>query len=784
MVKTSLPVIVLKGIVLLPHCELRVEFSQDTEKNILKNAEDYSDNHIVVVTQIDKLDENIDIKKLPKVGVVAKIKNKITLANGHIRVILEGLNRTQIHSYIKYGNDFDTIESEIGPSITYELEEKEEFALVRKLLKELENLISKAPYMSNSILAELSGITNINVISDIVCQFLPTSPKRKLEYLEIDNPSIRVKMLLQDIKDEVDIIELENKIDLELRQELEKSQKEFLLREKIKLIKEELGDINSKESEIEELKSKVQNMKCSNKIKERLEIEINRYQVMTPNSPEYSMIKTYIETLMSIPFGVYTKDNTDLKKSKQILDNTHYGLDKIKERIIEFLAVKQMSKDLTSPILCFVGPPGIGKTTLAKSIAKSLNRNFVKISVGGVNDEAEVMGHRRTYIGASPGKIIQSLKKSKSMNPVFLIDEIDKLTKDYKGDPASALLEVLDKEQNKYFVDNYIEEEIDLSNVIFLVTANYIEQIPEPLKDRLEIIELSSYTEFEKVDIAKRHLIPKLLKEHGINRNNIFIPDKTIFKIIRNYTKEAGVRELERVLSQIIRKVVKNILLNDSYDVLYKIYDTSLEKYLGKQKYFYSEKAAANQIGLVNGLTYTTYGGDVLPIEVNCFKGKGNLILTGSLGDVMKESATIALDYIKSNASLFDIDLEKFENNDIHIHFPEGAIPKDGPSAGIAITTALISLLTKKIVDNKIAMTGEVTLRGAVLPIGGVREKVIGAYRAGIKTILLPIENERDLKEIPKQIKETIKFVFVKNYIGVYRYIFLGDKNDKKENNR
>ena len=772
MVKTSLPVIVLKGIVLLPHCELRVEFSSDLEKNVLQNAEDYSDNHVLVVTQIDSLEENIDIKKLPKAGVIAKIKNKITLANNHVRVILEGINRTNVHGYLKYGDEIDTIECEIGPTTTCEIDPKEEFALVRKLLKELEKLINNAPYMSNSILAELSGITNINIITDIVCQFLPTSPARKIEYIKEINPSVRVKMLLQDIKDELEIIELENKIDLDLRKKLEDSQKEYFLREKIRIIKEELGDINSKDNELDELRNKINNPKLPKKIKERLEQELNRYQTMTPSSPEYSMIRNYMDTLLSLPFGVYTKDNFNLRKSKQILDSTHYGLDKIKERILEFLAVKQMSKNLTSPILCFVGPPGIGKTTLAASIAKSLDRNFVKISVGGVNDESEIMGHRRTYIGSSPGKIIQTLKKSKSMNPVFLIDEIDKLTKDYKGDPASALLEVLDKEQNKNFVDNYIEEEIDLSNVIFLVTANYIEQIPEPLRDRLEIIELDSYTEYEKVDIAKRHLIPKLTIEHGITKQNIFIPDKTILTIIRNYTKEAGVRELERVLSKIMRKVVKNMLINDDKNVLYKIYDNSLEKYLGKKRYFYMDKAETNQIGVVNGLAYTAYGGDILPIEVTYYKGKGNLILTGSLGEVMKESASIALSYIKSNFGIFNIDIHELDNTDIHIHVPEGAVPKDGPSAGITLTTALISALTKRCVDNKIAMTGEITLRGRILPIGGLKEKVIGAHRSGVKTILLPLENEKDVKEIPKEIIKDIKFIFVKNYIGVYKYIF------------
>ncbi|MBQ7141192.1 MAG: endopeptidase La [Bacilli bacterium] len=781
MIKTNLPVIILKGIVLLPHCDLRVEFASNADKNILLNSEDHSDNHVMVVTQTDTLEESIQIRDLPKVGVVAKIKNKITLANGHVRIILSGLHRAEVHNYIKYGDEADSLESVIGPVTNFEIDEKEEFALVRRLLKELELLISKAPYISNSILSELSGITDINVISDIVCQFLPTPVSRKIEYVDMLNPTIRVKMLLQDIKDELEIIKLENKLDNDLRQNLEDTQKEYFLREKIRIIKEELGDVNSKEDEIEKLRNKVKTLKCSYKITEKLNNEINRYEMMTPNSPEYSMLKGYIDTLLSLPWGIYTKDNKNLNKSKQILDNTHYGLEKIKERIVEFLAVKQMSKNSSSPILCFVGPPGTGKTSLAFSIAKSLNRNFVKISVGGINDEAEIMGHRRTYIGSSPGKIIQSIKKSKSFNPVFLIDEVDKMTKDIKGDPASALLEVLDKEQNKYFVDNYIEEEVDLSDVVFILTANYLHQIPEPLKDRLEIIELSSYTEYEKLDIAKKYLIPKIIKEHGINKNNIFIPDKTILTIIRNYTKEAGVRELERLISTIIRKVVKSIVMTGDKNVLYKIYDNTLEKYLGLKKYFYTEKSSNNEVGVVNGLAYTSFGGDILPIEVIYYKGSGKLNLTGSLGDVMKESASIALSYIKSNAKLFKIKEDLFENIDIHIHVPEGAIPKDGPSAGIALTSALISALTKKFVDNKIAMTGEITLRGKILPIGGLKEKVIGANRSGVKTVILPYENEKDIINIPKEINDKMKYIFVRNYNEVYNYLYNRREYDKEK---
>ncbi|MDD6878681.1 MAG: endopeptidase La, partial [bacterium] len=585
---------------------------------------------------------------------------------------------------------------------------------------------------------------------------------------EISSTS-RVKMILDDINKDIEVMKLEKQLELEVNKSLEDSQKEFVLREKIKAIKKELGESYDKDAEVNELRSKIDALNCPEKVKNKLYHELNRYETSNINSPDVGMIKNYIEWLLNLPWNNFTKDIKDLSKVRKSLDETHYGLDKVKDRIIEYLAVKQKSKSLKSPIICLVGPPGVGKTTLAKSIAKSMNRKYAKISVGGVNDEAEIVGHRRTYIASAPGLVIQGMKKAGTSNPVFIIDEIDKMTKDIKGDPASSLLEVLDHEQNKSFCDHFIEEEFDLSNVMFITTANYVEQIPTELRDRLEIINLYSYTEYEKLDIAKNYIIPKELFEHGINGDIIKFSDEAILKIIRSYTKEAGVRELDRLISTIIRKIVKEIVV-DKKKEKYTIKD-NLEKYLEMEKYS-NNSLIESQVGVVNGLAYTEFGGDILPIEVTYYKGKGNIILTGSLGEVMKESATIALSYIKSNCSIFKIDEKIFEENDFHIHVPEGAIPKEGPSAGITLTTALLSSILNKKVKNNIAMTGEITLTGKVLAIGGLREKLIAAKRENIKEVFLPIENKKDLDIIPDNIKEKIKFNFIKDYNEIFNKVW------------
>lgn len=766
MVKTSLPVILLRGLVSLPHSEIKLEISRDIDIKAVEIAEKFHDNHILVACQLDPLEENPDINETSKVGIIGSIKMKMNMPNGKVRIIIRGLNRAHIYTYSNIDGMFDAI---IGPITKVELDSKIELAHIRKLLTTLERYVETMPYMSNAILSQISGITSASKLSDIVAFHMLMPVIRKIEYVETINPITRIKMILQDIKQEEEIFKLETKIDLELKQQLDDAQKEFVLREKIRIIKEELGDVSNKDTDIDEIRKKISTLKLPNKIKLRLLDEIKRYESMTPNSPETAIVRNYIDWLLSIPWKIYTKDTDNLERSRLALDNTHYGLDKVKVRIIEYLAVKMMTKNLRSPILCFVGPPGTGKTSLAKSIAKSLHRRFVKMSVGGINDEAEIVGHRRTYIGANPGRIIQSMKKAGVSNPVFLIDEIDKMTSNIKGDPASALLEVLDPEQNKYFIDHFIEEDYDLSKVMFIATANYLYDIPEPLRDRLEIVELSGYTEYEKLDIAKRHLIIKQSKEHGLNKEQVLIEDYAILSVIRDYTKEAGVRELERLIATILRKIVTEFISIDKSNKnrTVKVTVDMLEKYLGKKKYFFSNNDMKNRVGVVNGLAYTPFGGDILPIEVTFYKGKGDLVLTGSLGDTMKESARIALSYIKSHADEFNIDYEVIEKNDIHIHVPEGAISKDGPSAGITLTTALISAFTKKPIDHTIGMTGEMTLRGNVLPIGGLKEKTIGAHRGGIKTIIIPKENERDLEDIPKEIRKDLEFIMVNQYKDV-----------------
>ncbi len=770
--KMNLPVLLLRGIVLLPHNEIRLEFDSSVSKNIIDVSELFHDSNILVVSNPDLIEEEPDIRKLPKLGVIAKISNRMELPNGKTRVIITGIKRAKVHEFLNTNKNFDIIESIVSNIENVKIEPDEENILIKKLCKELENFIRKVPTMSNSFLGTITSINNLSKLTDFVAPLLPITLNRLNEYLLETNSKVRFEYLLEDIYKETQIYEIEKQIDIKVKQGIDESQKEYLLREKIKAIKEELGDINTKDIEIDKIREKINNQSFPKKVKDRIEEELKKYETLTSVSPEISVVKNYIDWLVSLPWNIYTKDNKNLKEVKKKLDETHYGLEKVKSRIIEYLAVKQMSDNLKTPIICLVGPPGVGKTTLAFSIAGAINRNFVKISVGGVNDEAEIIGHRKTYLGSNPGKIIQMMKKAKSSNPVFLIDEIDKMTKDIKGDPASALLDVLDPEQNKYFIDNYIEEEFDLSKVMFILTANYIENIPEELKDRLEIVKLSGYTEYEKLDICKKHIIKKSMEEHGLKKQMINFSDEVILKIIRNYTREAGVRELTRQIDKIIRKIVTSIVVNNIKVSSLNITLDNLEEYLGKEKYHFSKQTKQAKVGIVNGLAYTSYGGDTLPIEVNYFKGKGELHLTGSLGDVMKESAHIALDYIKANAERFGIDYNKLIENDIHIHVPEGAIPKDGPSAGIALTTALISAFTNKTVPISIALTGEITLRGDVLAIGGLKEKSIGAYRNNINKIIIPYDNESDLDEIPKEITNEIKYIPVKTYDEVLKEVF------------
>lgn len=768
MTKTSLPVLLIRNMVLFPWSEIRLEFDNDNDKKVISLAESFYENNIVIVNPKDLLEIDPDISELPKIGVLATIKMKIDMPNGKTRIILSGINRVYVHAYTKDDNLFEAMVSDTEED---ELDIKEELAYSRALNKHIEVYVKEVPYMSNSVLGQIAGITSISRLTDIIALFLPTTFERKKEYIEEVSSTSRVKMILDDINRDIEVMKLEEEIEREVTKKMDESQKEYVLREKIKAIKEELGDINDKDTDIDLLKDKIRKLNCPKKVREKLEYEISRYEMCSSLSPEVGIIRNYIDWLINLPWDNFTKDETNLMKVKKYLDSTHSGLDKAKERIIEYLAVKQKTNNLKSPILCFVGPPGVGKTTLAKSIAKSIGRETTKISVGGINDEAEIVGHRRTYLGANPGLIIQGMKKAGTTNPVFIIDEIDKMTKDIKGDPASSLLEVLDPEQNNKFIDLFIEEEFDLSNVMFITTANYIEQIPNELRDRLEIIELYSYTEYEKLDIAKKHLIPKEITEHGLTSKNVRFTDDAILTIIRGYTKEAGVRELDRVIATVIRKIVKDIVMNNTKSNCI-INNGNIKKYLGNKKYLDNNDKELLSAGVVNGLAYTPYGGDLLQVEVTYFSGTGNLVLTGSLGDVMKESATIALSYIKANAKTFKLDDKIFRENDFHIHVPEGAIPKEGPSAGVTLTTAILSSLLNKKVSSDVAMTGEVTLTGKVLPIGGLKEKSIAAFRSGIERVFIPKENEPDLEEIPKEIKNKIDFILVDDYIQIFKKVW------------
>ena len=763
------PILIMRNMMIFPSSEARIELVEKTDKDIIKIASNFYDNEILIVNLDDKLEQEPRLNELSNYGILGKIKMKIEMPNGKSRVVIEGLRRVIITNYLK---ESDMIIGNMKDIQEDELTLKENNAYVKTLIKKTENYIENVPYISNGILSKITGITDVEILTDIIAIFLPLDYERKLEYIREASVKKRVSMILEDINNDLEILELEQNIESKVSASLEKSQKEFILKEKIKIIKEELGEGYNPDQEIDELKEKAKKLKAPKKIKDRLEKEINKYEAGNQLSPEMTMISSYIDWLLNLPWEKTTEDEKDLKKVAKKLDETHYGLKLVKERIIEYLAVKQKKKSLRSPILCLVGPPGVGKTTMAKSIAKALNRNQTKVSLGGVRDEAEIVGHRRTYVGSLPGLIIQGMKKAGSKNPVFIIDEIDKMTKDIKGDPASALLEVLDKEQNSSFVDHYIEEEFDLSEVMFIATANYIEQIPNELRDRLEIVDISSYTEYEKLDIAKNYLIPNLLKEHGLTDKEVTIEDEAILQIIRNYTKESGVRELDRLIANIFRKIVKEIIFDKSNKTTYKLNSKTIEKYLGIKKYSYNENENKKRVGVVNGLAYTVFGGDILPIEANMYKSKDDLILTGSLGDVLKESARIALSYIKSNAKEFKINLDKLDEMVIHINVPEAATPKDGPSAGTALTTTLISLIKNKEVNSDICMTGEITLRGHVLPIGGLKEKLIGAYRARMKKVFIPKDNIKDLEEVPEEIKDNLEIIPVALYSEIYKNIF------------
>ncbi len=768
MIKTKLPVIVLRNLVLLPHGEIKLEISNADDKNIIDNSIKYHNNYVILVSTKGLINENIELTELPNVGIIGKITSNFELPNNHIRINIEGINRANIFNYIDNKNS--NLEAVIGPISIDEIDKDEEEANLRLLKREFAGYISISPNISNNIIIKLNEETNLDKLTDKIANMIPFNFENKNKYIYEFNSVRRSDMLIKQIAEEKNISYIERKIEEKVKRELDKSQQEFILKEKIKAIKEELGETDNKDEEISDLKKKIEDLNAPSSIKEKLLKEVNKYEMMSLVSPELSIVKNYIDAVLSLPFGIYTKDLKNIQKIEDELDKTHYGLKDVKNRILEYIAVKELTNDIKSPIICLVGPPGVGKTSLAYSISQALHRNFVKISVGGVSDEAEIIGHRRTYIGSKPGRIIEGLIKAKSSNPVFLIDEIDKMTKDIKGDPSSCLLEVLDPEQNSTFYDNYIEEAFDLSKVMFILTANSLLDIPYALRDRLEIINLTSYTTFEKLDIVKNYMFSKLLKEHGLTKNNLIIDDETINFIIKHYTKEAGVRELERVLSSLMRKIAKEIITG-SKRKKFVLNEEDVIRLLGNIKYV-DIGTTINNPGVVNGLAYTDLGGSILPIEVSHYKGKGNVNMTGSLGNVMKESAQISIGYIKNNYKEFGVDIKKLNDDDIHINALHAGIPKDGPSAGITLVTAILSSFLNKKIDNKIGMTGEITLNGNILGIGGLREKSIAAYNSGIKKIFIPKENESDISEIPKEVLDSLEIIFVSNYSEIFNNLF------------
>lgn len=763
MTQTNLPILYLRDVVLLPFNDIRLEFSNDIDKKILNIAESNYDGYVLLINLNDPLEEEPDYNTLPDIGILGKIKSKIDLPNGITRVVMTGIDRVEI---VSINNNDDFLSAFVISTKEYDYNEVEASALRRVLYRKLDEYIDISPYMSNTVIGRITEVKNISKLSDIIVSELPLEYNEVLKYVSITNPMNRIREITLDLSKEIETVRLENEIEDSLKVKLEEEQKEYMLREKIKLIKEELGEVDLKDADIDKIRNKMNSLDLPESIIKRLNEEIDRYSLTSSASPEVTTIRTYIDWLLCLPWNKLSKDNTDVKKITEVLNNSHFGLESVKKRIIEYIAVKKKTNTSNSPIICLVGPPGVGKTSLASSIAKALNKDFVKVSLGGINDEAEILGHRRTYVGASPGKIIQQMKKANTSNPVFLIDEVDKLTKDYKGDPASALLEILDKEQNDKFCDNYIEEEFDLSNVMFILTANNIGGIPAPLLDRLEIIELSSYTIYEKLNIAKYHLIPDLLNEYKVK--NIKFTDSAIQKIITYYTKEAGARDLYRQIDSIIRKAIIN---NDKSSKIV-IDNGDVEAYLGATKYNITINDTNTKTGIVNGLAYTMYGGNILKVTCTLYPGKGNVTLTGALGDVIKESIYIALSYIKANNTMFKIDYKIFEEVDFHFHIEEGSIPKDGPSAGVTIVTAILSLLKNKIIPNNVSMTGEITLRGKILPVGGLKEKLIAATTNGIDTVYLPLESSKEFSLLPSEVRDNLNIILVEDYEDVYKSLF------------
>ncbi|MEX0811277.1 MAG: endopeptidase La [Chitinophagales bacterium] len=753
----EIPILPLRNTVLFPGVVIPITVGRDRSIKAVKQA--HKGNKILgVIAQRDPGVEDPESKDLSEVGTIAKIVKMLKMPDGSSTVIIQGKQRFKIEE-IKKEEPYIAANVKLMEDELPEPKEKGKFKALISSLKDLAGQIVKnSPNIPSEAGIVLKNIDSATFLMHFISSNLNSKLKDKQSILESDNLMQRAELVLEHLNSEFQMLELKNKIQSKVKTDLEKQQKDFFLQQQLKTIQEELGR-DGESPEIKKLKKKALKMKWGPKIKEHFEKEVEKLQRVNQAAAEYSINLNYLELLLDLPWGEFTKDDLDLKKAKTILDKDHYGLDKIKERILEYLAVLKLKGDMKSPILCFVGPPGVGKTSLGRSIARAINRKYIRMSLGGLHDESEIRGHRKTYIGAMPGRVVQSLKKVKSSNPVFILDEIDKVGKDFRGDPSSALLEVLDPEQNHSFYDNYLELEYDLSNVMFIATANSIGSIQPALRDRMEVIQLSGYSVEEKVQIAKKHLIPRLRQDHGLKATDIQLSPGLISTIIEKYTRESGVRELERQLASVMRSVARKITLDESYSKQVK--QEELHEYLGPEIFdrsIYSEKQPP---GVAVGLAWTQAGGEILFIESSLSKGKETLTLTGNLGDVMKESATTALSYIRSHADELNIDPERFKDTSIHIHVPEGAIPKDGPSAGVTLLSALTSAFTGKRLKPYLAMTGEITLRGRVLPVGGIKEKILAAKRAGLKEILLCKSNEKHIKEIDKDYLKGLKFHYV-----------------------
>lgn len=764
----KMPAVALRGMVILPGMVAHFDVSRAKSIKAVEEAM-MDEQKIFLVAQKDVEQENPDIENLFKIGIIAEVKQVIKLQNNIVRILVEGKERAELSAFLENPDyllaEIIRFDEEVDDGLPEEAKE----AMLRSIQETFGKYVVVNPKMGKELQRQLSEITDLEKLMNQLANSLPVHFEEKQKILDAVSMTERYEVLMALLLKEIEITAIKNDFQAKVKAHVDKNQKEYLLREQMKVIREELGEDNT-ESDADHFMDALGKIKADKEVKEKIKKEIDRFKNISSSSSESAVARGYIETLLELPWNKTSRDNKDLKNAEQILNADHYGLEKVKERMLEFLAVRNLTSKGESPIICLVGPPGTGKTSIARSVAKALDKKYVRISLGGVRDEAEIRGHRRTYVGAMPGRIVNGLRSAGVKNPLMLLDEIDKMSSDYKGDTASALLEVLDAEQNKKFRDHYVEIPIDLSEVLFIATANSVQDIPRPLLDRMELIEVTSYTENEKLHIAKEHLLTKQMERNGIRPEQLAITDKAMAKIISGYTREAGVRNLERKLGEICRKAARPLYEGEKEKI--KVTEQNLEKFLGKEKYSFDKKNDTDEVGIVRGLAWTSVGGDTLEIEVNIMPGKGEFQLTGQLGDVMKESAQAGISYIRSVSEEYHIPKKFFQENDIHIHIPEGAVPKDGPSAGITMATAMLSAITKTPVRADVAMTGEITLRGRVLPIGGLKEKTLAAKNAGIKTICVPKKNEKDIDEISPEIKKGLKIVFVEQMKDVLDVAF------------